>query len=99
MTTELTIEDLARLSGDPLDFSCHAPRQPRTARLFQLALERGSMVDITYRSGCGAVTRRTIKPLSFSVAGGNVAVVAFCMLRNDTRTFFLESIVEARAAR
>ena len=99
LTTELTIEDLARLSGDPLDFSCHAPRQPRTARLFQLALERGSMVDITYRSGCGAVTRRTIKPLSFSVAGGNVAVVAFCMLRNDTRTFFLESIAEARAAR
>jgi DNA polymerase III subunit epsilon len=97
--TELMIEDLARLSGDPLNFSCHAPRQPRTARILQLALSRGSMVDITYRSSCGEVTQRTIKPLSFSVVGGNVAVAAFCTLRNETRTFFLDSIAEARAAR
>jgi DNA polymerase-3 subunit epsilon len=94
----LTIDDLARLSGAPLDFSCHAPRQPRFARLLQEALSRGSMVDITYRSSCGEVTRRTIKPLSFSVVGGGVAVLAFCMLRNETRTFFLDSIAEARAA-
>jgi DNA polymerase III subunit epsilon len=94
---ELTIKDLARLSGDPLDFSCHAPRQPRTARLFQQALAHGSMVEISYRSSTGAVTERTIKPLSFSLVGGNVAVVAFCTLRNDTRTFCLDSIVGARA--
>jgi len=95
---ELTIEDLARLSGAPLDFSCHAPRQPRTARLLQRALAGGTLVDISYRSGCGALTERTIKPLSFSLVGGNVAVVAFCTLRNDTRTFLLDSIAAARAA-
>ena len=94
---ELTIANLARLSGAPLDFCCHAPRQPRTARLLQQALCCGRMVDITYRSACGEVTRRTIKPPSFSVVGGNVAVVAFCTLRNETRTFSLDSIAEARA--
>ena len=94
---ELTIEDLARLSGAPLDFFCHAPRQPRTARLVQQALAQGTMVDISYRSSGGAVTERTIKPISFCLVGGNVAVVAFCTLRNDTRTFFLDSIAEARA--
>ncbi len=95
--TELTTEDLARLSGAPLDFSCHAPRQPRTARLLQQALTRGTMVAICYRSSGGALTERTIKPVAFSLVGGSVAVVAFCTLRNDTRTFRLDSIVGARA--
>jgi len=95
---ELSIPELARLSGAPLDFSGNAPRQPRTARLLQQALAGGAMVDICYRSGDGALTNRTIKPLSFSLVGGRVAVVAFCTLRNDTRTFFLDAITEARPA-
>ncbi|MGA2377700.1 MAG: exonuclease domain-containing protein [Spirochaetia bacterium] len=93
---ELSIQDLIRLSGAPLDFCAHAPRQPQTARLLQQSLESGTMVDISYRSGDGALTSRTIKPLSFSLVGGNVAVVAFCTLRNSTRTFFLDSITEAK---
>jgi DNA polymerase III epsilon subunit family exonuclease len=96
---DLTIEEMARLCGAPLDFACHAPRQPRTARLLKRALEVETLVSISYRSYCGAVTTRTIKPLSLSIVGGNVAVTAFCTLRNDRRTFFLGSITEARIAR
>jgi DNA polymerase III epsilon subunit family exonuclease len=95
---ELSITDLARLSGRPLDFSCHAPRQPRTARILQQALAGGGMADICYRSGDGTLTRRIIRPLSFSMVGGAVAILAFCTLRNENRTFFLDSITEARPA-
>ena len=95
---ELSVAELSRLSGPALDFTCHAPPQPRTARLLQAALADGTPVEITYRSACGEITRRTIRPQSFSVVGGNVAVIAFCMLRNDMRTFSLGSIMEARAA-
>ncbi len=95
---DLSIQDLIRLSGAPLDFRGNAPRQPRTARLLQQALASGAMVDISYRSSCGILTNRLIKPISFSTVGGSVAVVAFCTLRNDTRTFFLGAITEARLA-
>ena len=90
------VPDLVRLSGAPLDFGMHAPRLPRTARLLKQAITGGTMVDICYRSAEGVLTGRKIKPLAFSVAGGNVAIIAMCTLRNDTRTFFLNSITEAR---
>jgi DNA polymerase III epsilon subunit family exonuclease len=96
---ELSVPDLARLSGRPLDFSCHAPRQPGIARILQQALAGGTMVDMCYRSADGTLTSRTIRPLSFSTVGGNVAIVAFCTLRNETRTFFLDSITEVMPAR
>jgi DNA polymerase III epsilon subunit family exonuclease len=95
---ELSVRDLAELSGAPLDFSRHAPRQPRTARLLKQALDGGGMVDISYRSGAGEITRRVIKPLSFTTVGRSVAVIAFCTLRKDNRTFLLDSIVEAAPA-
>ena len=56
------------------------------------------MVDICYRSADGTLSSRRIKPVAFSLVGGAVAVVALCTLRNDTRTFFLDSITEARHA-
>jgi DNA polymerase III epsilon subunit family exonuclease len=92
----LPLADLMRLSGAPLDFAAHAPRLPRIARLLKQAITAGTMVDICYRSVEGALTGRRIRPLEISVVGGNVAVVAHCMLRNDKRTFFLDSITEAR---
>jgi predicted DNA-binding transcriptional regulator YafY len=58
----------------------------------------GGMVDICYRSSEGTLTSRTIRPLSFSMVGGNVATIAFCTLRSQTRTFYLDSITEARPA-
>ncbi len=95
---ELPVEELARLSGRPLDFSSHAPRDAETARLLQLALAQGGAMDISYRSARGEVTARRIRPLSFTIIGGSPAVVAFCMLRGDERTFLLDSIETARPA-
>jgi len=90
--------ELVGQSGPPLDFSAHAPRLPRTARLLRQAMAGGTMVDICYRSADGTLSSRRIKPLAFSLVGGGVAIVALCTLRNDTRTFFLNSITEARHA-
>jgi DNA polymerase III subunit epsilon len=94
---EPTVADLARFSGAPLDFQAHAPRQPRIARLLKKAIDAGSAVAIRYRSSDGETSERMIMPLSLSCVGGNPAVLAFCTLRNENRTFFLGSITEARA--
>jgi DNA polymerase III epsilon subunit family exonuclease len=93
---QISIPELVRLSGALLDFTAHAPRQTQTARLLQAARVGGMLVDICYRASDGTLTGRRIKPLSFTIAGGGVAVVAWCSLRNDTRTFFLDSITDAR---
>jgi DNA polymerase III epsilon subunit-like protein len=92
------VEALACLGGEPLDFSAHAPRLARTAAMLQQARAAGATVEISYRSARGELTTRTIQPLSFSCVGGSAAVTAFCMLRNEKRTFFLDSILEVRPA-
>ena len=92
------LDELVRFSGSPLDFAERAPRLPRTARLLRQAMEGATLVDICYRSADGTPSSRRIKPLEFSLVGGRVAVIALCLLRNDTRTFFLNSITEARRA-
>ena len=89
-----TVADLARLSGRPLDFLEHAPRQPHVARLMKRAIDAGSGLHITYRSVDGETTERLIMPLSFTCVGGSPAVTAFCTLRNEDRTFLLGSISE-----
>jgi DNA polymerase-3 subunit epsilon len=92
------VEELSRMSGAPLDFGPHAPRQARTAAALELALRHGSTVEIAYRSAGGELTQRRIRPLSFGRVGGSIAVVAFCMMRNDKRTFRIDSILEVKAA-
>ena len=85
------------MSGSPLDFGPHAPRQARTAAALDQALRNGSTVEIAYRSAGGELTQRSIRPLSFGRVGGAMAVVAFCMMRNDKRTFRIDSILEVKA--
>ncbi len=93
---EPTLDDLARFSGAPLDFSDHAPRPPRFARTMKKAIDAGSGVHILYRSSDGQTTERLIMPLSLTCVGGAPAVTAFCTLRNENRTFFLGAIREVR---
>ena len=90
------MQELARFSGAPLDFHEHAPRQPRIARIMKKAMEAASGVHILYRSQDGETTERLIMPLSFTCIGGAAAVTAFCTLRNENRTFFLDAVREAR---
>ena len=86
------IERLTRSCGEPLDFTTHAPRLARTAAALQRAIASGEEVRISYRSAQGERTVRTIRPRAFSCMGGNVGVVAFCSLRNERRTFLLDSL-------
>ena len=92
-----TAGELAQWSGAPLDFQDHAPRLPGIARLMKKAIGAGSGVHILYRSQDGETTERLVMPLSFTCVGGAPAVTAFCTLRNENRTFLLNSIREARA--
>jgi DNA polymerase III subunit epsilon len=93
----LDVQELACLSGAPLDFRQKAPQCARTAALLNRALREGSSVRIAYRDADGEITHRTIRPLSFSIVAGTVAINAFCLLRNMKRTFLLHSICDVRA--
>jgi len=87
-----SLDTLTRSCGEPLDFTTHAPRLARTAAVLQRAIAEGTEVEIAYRSARGEKTVRTIRPRAFSCMGGSVGVVAFCSLRNEKRTFLLDSI-------
>jgi DNA polymerase III epsilon subunit family exonuclease len=93
-----SIETLTGSCGEPLDFTTHAPRLARTAAALQHAISAGEEVEIAYRSARGEKTVRTIRPRAFSCIGGSVGVVAFCSLRNERRTFLLDSITVLHAA-
>lgn len=86
------LEKLTRSCRELLDFTTHAPRLARTAAALQHAIAEGAEVEIAYRSARGEKTVRTILPRAFSCMGGSVGVVAFCSLRNERRTFLLDSI-------
>jgi DNA polymerase-3 subunit epsilon len=93
---QLEVPELACLSGAPLDFRQKAPRCARTAALLDRALRNGDSVRIAYRSAEGQITHRTIRPLSFTIVGGTVGINAFCMMRNQARTFRLHAISDVR---
>jgi predicted DNA-binding transcriptional regulator YafY len=54
-------------------------------------------VEIRYQSGRGEATERRIAPLEILIAHGKPAVEAFCHLRGEKRTFYLERIEDIRA--
>ena len=93
---QVPVHELACMSGAPLDFREKAPQCARTAALLDRALRRGDSVRIAYRSAEGEITHRTIRPLSFTIVGGTVGITAFCMLRNEKRTFRLQAISDVR---
>jgi DNA polymerase-3 subunit epsilon len=91
-----TEDELVSASGAALDFSARAPRLPAFAAILEKARTDGAAVDIVYRSARGERSERRIEPLGFDTVGGAVAIVAFCQLRKERRTFLLNSIEEAR---
>ena len=60
----------------------------------QAAIENGHEMEITYRDARGALSARTITPLSLGVSRGAVMMEAFCHLRKGKRNFRLDRIVE-----
>jgi len=73
--------------GVVLDESCHP---------LQAAIENGNEIEITYRDARGALSARTITPLSLGVFRGAVMMEAFCHLRKGKRNFRVDRIVEIR---
>lgn len=61
--------------------------------LLRQAKDRGGVLMIEYQDGRGHTTRRAIRPMQFDAQ--YLVVEAFCLLRNDTRHFFLERIKRA----
>ena len=73
--------------GIVLDASCHP---------LQAAIENSNEIEIIYRDARGALSARTITPLSLGVSKGAVMMEAFCHLRKGKRNFRLDRIVEIR---
>lgn len=79
----------AEIPSPPPGPLCAPPNPEHLARL-QQAQAAGATITILYQDGRGRTTRRTIRPLQFDALC--MVVEAFCLLRNDTRHFYLERI-------
>lgn len=89
-----TLEDLMRaqrgvLPGEP---------EPLNHPMILEALRRGRRLRIAYRTGGGEPVSREVLPLELHTANGLPRMVAFCFLRNDQRTFYVDRIAELRWA-
>lgn len=89
--------DLAAIGGPVIDLAARAPAALATVVDLSRAIEGGADVEIAYESAKRERTLRRIQPLSFAIVGGSPAVVAFCRLRGERRTFLVDSIREIRA--
>lgn len=86
----VTLEDLLRaqrglLPGQP---------EPTAPPALLTALHEGRRLRISYRTGGGDPIPRTILPLGLQNAGMNTRIIAFCYLRNEQRTFYLDRIAD-----
>jgi len=54
-------------------------------------------VEIDYTDGKGAVTKRSILPLSITYMGGTLIILSYCNLRADFRGFRVDRIARLRA--
>jgi DNA polymerase-3 subunit epsilon len=90
-------EALASIGGPVIDLAARAPAALATVAGLSRAIEGGADVEIAYDSARKGRTVRRIQPLAFSIVGGSAAVIAFCRLRGERRTFLVDSIREIRA--
>ncbi len=58
----------------------------------QSAITGFQLLEIDYLSTSGNTTTRTIEPFAFYNNNGNWLLIAFCRLRNEFRTFRIDSI-------
>jgi DNA polymerase III epsilon subunit family exonuclease len=67
---------------------------PTGSEVLKDAMENSLSVEIIYRSGSGARTRRVISPTGLSRVGGSVMLEAWCTLRQESRIFRFDRILE-----
>lgn len=77
------------------------PPAPKVVRTIEKALEKQRRVVIEYRAASrgGAVNRVHIEPLVMSVAEADPYVLAFCVERNEQRTYKLSRIQRAEVTK
>ena len=92
----VSLEEILALNGASVSLSTGGIILDERHQPLKAALENGDEMDITYRDARGALSDRTITPLSLGVARGAVMMEAFCHLRKGKRNFRLDRIVEMR---
>jgi DNA polymerase-3 subunit epsilon len=90
-------ESLAAVGGPVIDLAGRAPAALATVADLSRAISRQTDVEIAYENARKERTFRRIQPLFFTIVGGSAAVVAFCRLRGERRTFLVDSIREIKA--
>ena len=92
----VSLEEILALNGASVSLSTGGIILDERHQPLRAALENGDEMDITYRDARGALSARTVTPLSLGVARGAVMMEAFCHLRKGKRNFRLDRIVEMR---
>jgi len=92
------------LDEESLEFWKRLPRYPvRTQELMSntigqqllVALKNGHQLEITYAGRDKPVSKRTICPLEAASVAGVIYIRAYCLLRQEERTFRLDRILNA----
>lgn len=58
--------------------------------------EETDKITIKYKSSNNEITEREISSVSSGVGNANKTITAFCHLRNEIRSFILDSIIELK---
>ena len=92
----VTLRDMLEVNGPSLSLSSGDMILDESYQPLKAALESGNEVEIMYRDARGAISDRTITPLSIGIFRGTAMIEAFCHLRQDKRNFRLDRIIEIR---
>lgn len=66
---------------------------PENLLPLQKALQEHQRLKISYKDGKGVVTERELSPSGFTYDGRRMVLIAYCHLRQSTRTFRLDRIL------
>ena len=92
----VSLEEILAVNGASVSLCTGGIVLDERHQSLQAALENGDEMEITYRDARGALSARTVTPLSLGVFRGAVMIEAFCHLRKGKRNFRLDRIVEMR---
>lgn len=93
---QLTLQDILNVNGPGLDFNPGEITLNEAYLPLKEAMESGTPVEIVYQDARGSITVRQITPLTMGLGRNTAMLEAFCHVRQDTRNFRLDRILEIR---
>ena len=93
---QLTLQDILDVNGPGLDFDPGEITLDEAFLPLKEAMESGTSLEIVYQDATGAITVRQITPLTMGLGRNTAMLEAFCHIRQDTRNFRLDRILEIR---